>query len=61
MTRAAACGGQHLALNGICTFQVFDPLGDAARAFGRTAEVEQKEDDSERDEDETRQPPRPRP
>ena len=61
ITRAAAGDVQHLALNNMGALQVFQPLGDASRAFGRTAEVEQKEDDSERDEDETRQPPRPRP
>ena len=61
ITRAAAGGVQHLALYGMGALQVFQPLGGASCALGRAAEVEQKQGDGERDECDTRQPPRPWP
>ena len=50
MTRTAADSVQHLALGGIYTLQILQPLGGATSTLGRAAEVEQKQDDGQRDE-----------
>ena len=41
---------QHLAVGGIVALQGFQPLGGAASALGRAAEVENEQGDGEGDE-----------
>ena len=48
ITRAICGRIQHLTLNGIGALQLVEPLGGAACALGRAAEVEKKQGDGER-------------
>ena len=59
--RAAAGRVQHLAVDDIVALQCFEPLGGAASALGRAAQVEDEQGDGEGDEGESRCPSCPRP
>jgi hypothetical protein len=57
--RTAAGGMEHLAVDGMGSLQVIDPLCGASGALALAAEVEGKEGDGERCEGVTRRLPRP--
>ena len=50
ITRAAAGGHQHLAVDGMGVLQLVEPLGSADCALGRAAEVEDEQYDGDGDE-----------